>query len=712
MLRKRFSYLILIIFLVSILLIVFLQFNSGSSIQNLIKNNQTLLHEFEVQQSLEQVKTDVVFLESNVRGLVITQDSLHAATVEDEMKKINEKLSKILTIIKDQQYAPLANKLLTAVHQKQEFTKEILEAFKKDGKLAAEKLINTNRGKLLRDTIFEVIRQINLNRQVELTGISASIAANGARAKRWGLILAGIAGICCLITFWYLINQSRGQVKLIETLNASEKKIKEVSMIKDQFMANMSHEIRTPMNAILGFAGLLQNTELDANQEKYVKSIKTSADNLLTIINDILDLAKMESGIVTLEKSRFSIMELMDSLITMMDVKARNNHLYLQLHADGNLPAIVVGDKVRLTQILVNLISNGLKFTEKGGVKVYVKLLNQRQDVVTIRFIVKDTGIGIAPQQQQKIFERFQQAETDSKRRFGGTGLGLAIVKQLVEIQNGKISVESEPGKGSKFIVDLTYELITDNEEQEISLQSQQKHLPAKTKLLVAEDNVMNKELMKHLLKRWKFNYEIVDNGKQAVEALQKNKFDLVLMDIQMPEMDGYTATEKIRRELQMDIPIIAMTAHALAGEREKCIAAGMNDYISKPLQPDELYRLITKHAVSNSNKPIVNLDYLHSLSKGDKDFETEMLASFRSQMPESMNSLKEAINAKDYPSVVAIAHTMKSMAAYVGASELNQLLQEIEQASAAKSSINIISQKYLQAEELINLVLAEINHV
>jgi signal transduction histidine kinase/CheY-like chemotaxis protein len=553
-----------------------------------------------------------------------------------------------------------------------------------------------------------------MDRQIELSGISVSVSANGVRAKKWGIVLAIVACLASMIAFWYLISQGQRQQKLIQILDTSEKKLKEASKIKEQFVANISHEIRTPMNGILGFTGLLQKTPLDKNQHEYVKAIRSSGENLLTIINDILDLSRIESGMMRIEKVPFNIRELLDSLATMLNTKAKNLGLYLHTQVDNSVPEILAGDAVRLTQILMNLIGNALKFTHEGGVTIKVQDAERKMDTIYLRILVADTGIGIDREKQQTIFERFHQAEAETSRRYGGTGLGLSIVKQLIDLQNGSISVESEAGKGSVFTVLIPYHIPTDAEAAATVFPvSLHEPLQQKIKILVAEDNPMNRKLIKYLLEQWDIDFDIVTNGIEAVKCLQQKPgvHDLVLMDIQMPELDGYAATEKIRYELNLQIPIIAMTAHALAGEKEKCLGAGMDDYISKPLNEEQLYKLINKHARKeniNLVSPVIDMTYLRSLSKGDEEFEKNMVRSFSQQVPEELNDLKMAIGQKDYEQVRAIAHKMKSTISYLGLQKLTPLLQQVEQDAVNKRDFAEIQNKFVLINTICQLAIRE----
>jgi CheY-like chemotaxis protein len=358
------------------------------------------------------------------------------------------------------------------------------------------------------------------------------------------------------------------------------------------------------MNAIIGFTNILKRTSLETDQRIYVQNIHSAGENLLALINDILDLSKIEAGMIQLEETNFSLRSLVSSIAAMFDEKIKEKSLYLTSEVKEEIPDILTGDAVRLTQILVNLLSNAIKFTEVGGVKLIVDLVKIEKEKVRIKIFIIDSGIGIAKEKQDAIFERFQQAEAETTRRFGGTGLGLSIVKQLVELQGGSLTMKSETGKGSEFIVDIEYKLPDEEKMLSDALAAAEINTVSfsEVKVLIAEDNPMNQQLIKHLMKNWAIKHTVVSNGLEAIEALRKENFSLILMDIQMPDMDGYTATAVIRAELQSQIPIIAMTAHAMMGEKEKCIQLGMNDYISKPLKETVLYNIIAQYSYQGIN--------------------------------------------------------------------------------------------------------------
>jgi signal transduction histidine kinase/CheY-like chemotaxis protein len=383
-----------------------------------------------------------------------------------------------------------------------------------------------------------------------------------------------------------------------ENLKRERDRAEASEKVKQLFLANMSHEIRTPMNAILGFARLLEESLTEKELQDYVKVIIKSGDDLLVILNDILDFSRMEAGKVNFEQQSFSLTNTIDSIVTMMEPKAASKKLHIRSAIDDTIPSIIIGDSVRLSQIILNLVSNAIKFSDKGEIKISIEIINETDDKMVIKFVVKDNGIGIPLKKQAKIFESFEQATSDTARKFGGTGLGLSISKQLVEQQGGKIYVESEPGKGSEFhftlpflkaTVGLLKEDITVNETNEpVTAIKSGKSI----RVLVAEDNSINRMLIVKILQKREFEIDLADNGVIALNMVKDKDYDIILMDVQMPEMDGYEATRVIRDmgEQKRYVPIIAMTAHTIKGERERCIEMGMDDYISKPFNTDELF--------------------------------------------------------------------------------------------------------------------------
>lgn len=675
MARLGVRYLIFWLFLAGICIIVFLQVVSGYNTNRIISGNRNLLTELSYQKEIRRLEADVLTIESDIRGAVITQDSSHLTNVQNKIETVQSALNSLKNHIGTKSSYNI-DLLKDLVQKKIDFSYRILNAFNTQGKAAGEAVINTNRGKVLRDSIVIITSRIDSVRQAELQKIYGSIEMTGRRARIWSFVFSGFALVLVVFAFIYILNKGRQQTRMIEALNEAEKRNREAAILKEQFLANMSHEIRTPINAILGFTNLLKRTHLSGEQGQFVKNIHSSGENLLVIINDILDLSKIESGMIHFEKNEFSMRSLVSSVSSMFSEKVRQKKLRLIDKVDDMVPDHLLGDPVRLTQILTNLLSNAVKFTDKGEIHLLVNAASIHGDKAKLQIIVADTGIGISRDKQHAIFERFHQAEAETTRRYGGTGLGLSIVRELAERQGGRIKLESEAGKGSKFIIELEYDVL---EAQSVLQESVSPEVIEgkldKIRLLLAEDNEMNQQLIEFLMKKWKISYDLVSTGKEAVEAVRGQQYSLILMDIQMPEMDGYNATEIIRKEIGSEVPIIAMTAHAMAGEKEKCIRLGMNDYISKPIKEDLLYSLIGQYALGNEvggeQNRLINLNYLHELSGNDQEFEKEILQQFILQTPKELSDLQEAIEQNDPSRIRRIAHSLKSTVGYVGMAEL-----------------------------------------
>ncbi len=371
----------------------------------------------------------------------------------------------------------------------------------------------------------------------------------------------------------------------------------EARKTQEQFLANMSHEIRTPMNGVIGMIELLAATELNDDQQDYVATIQESADNLMVIINDILDLTKIVAGKISIERIDYNFSHLIATIIKAHKCKADKKGILLNTNIDQQMYPVLSGDPVKLSQILNNLIGNAIKFTENGEVNVAIRLQKNQEQHDTLRFSISDTGIGIAEENAASVFERFTQVSGDSKRKYGGTGLGLTITKQLIELQGGTIQVKSKQDEGSVFTFYLpvykgNYQHRPEKKITSKELDDQLKNL----RILLVEDNLINQKVAARVLTSQGALVDIAKHGREAVEMLKKKQYDIILMDLQMPEMDGYEATEIIRNNTEMptsNIPIIAMTASALIADRTKCLQAGMNDYIAKPFLAGDLYKKI-----------------------------------------------------------------------------------------------------------------------
>ena len=397
--------------------------------------------------------------------------------------------------------------------------------------------------------------------------------------------------------------QKRFENELIEAkqnAEAATKRAEESNKLKEAFLANMSHEIRTPMNAIIGFSDILSKSKLEEREREFAKTIKAAGENLLTIINDILDISKIEAGMMTFEEHIFSVKEIFESLNVMMMGKAKEKNLELVFICAKDVPDNLLGDPTRLTQILINLAGNAIKFTRKGTVSVNAWINKTENEISFVEFSIADTGIGIPADKLEHIFERFRQAESHTTRKYGGTGLGLSIAKQLIELQNGTLTVKSELQSGSVFSFCIPYQksekkqIVHDFTDKKYNMEEL-----SKLNILLVEDNPLNVKLILSLFSEYNLKIQVAENGSVGIEKIKENNFDIVLMDMEMPVMNGYEAADYIRKELKNNIPIIAMTAHAMAGEKEKCLSLGMNDYISKPINANLLFEKMYNETIN-----------------------------------------------------------------------------------------------------------------
>jgi signal transduction histidine kinase/FixJ family two-component response regulator len=531
---------------------------------------------------------------------------------------------------------------------------------------------------------------------------------NNQAIFRNSLIIAVVFLLMLLMLLYnrYLVKQKAAE----EILKAKE--------IQEQFLANTSHEIRTPMNGIIGMTSQLLDSPLNKEQLEYAEAIKESSNNLLVIINDLLDLSKIKAGKMAFEMIPFNLTDLCKNLIFTLQYRSSEKDIHLISSIDEKIPSVLLGDPVRLNQVLLNLAGNAIKFTEKGEVKINVKLLRDDGRNVRLFFSVQDTGIGIPNDKLDKIFESFTQVNATTTRKYGGTGLGLTIAKQIIEQQGGKISVSSKVNEGSTFSFILDFKR-TDKQIRKTPQGQPAEAAPvladlSNVEILVVDDNRVNQRVASLTLKKWNASVSVADNAASAIELLQERAFHVILMDIAMPEMDGIIATQHIRTQLAApasQTPIIAMTASALIGEEEKCISAGMNDYISKPFNPADLYNKIRKLVPEQpgASRKTIDLTLLHKRAEGDKEYLKEIFESYITEMPDYLAELNRLILLKDWPGIGRQAHKMKSPIALVGAHRLKKLLERIELEADSESKQAGLAEIFDEVDDLCLKTIEEI---
>ncbi len=490
-----------------------------------------------------------------------------------------------------------------------------------------------------------------------------------------------------------------------EQLLVAKKVAENANMAKSHFLAQMSHEIRTPMNGVLGIASLLLNTSLNKKQSEFVRTIRKSGKSLLNLINDILDFSKIEAGKLELEWINFNLREIIEETVDMLTERAGEKHINLACVIQSTAPPYVMGDPGRLRQILLNLLGNAIKFTHHGEILLHVSSKSKENQDVHLHFEIRDSGIGIEPKKQKEIFTAFSQADGSTTRQFGGTGLGLAICQQLVHLMNGEIGVRSVAGQGATFWFTTVLAI---GEAEESSTDAQKLIVTKKfnASILVAEDNVTNQIVARGMLEQFGCRVDLAENGMEAVITAEKEQYDLIFMDCQMPVMDGYEATENIRKmEKQAgkrQTPIIALTAYAMKGDKERCLGAGMDDYIPKPFNEEHLLSMLSawlpdesltmsektvsiKGKKTNEQSSAIHIDRntINNLSQlqqpGKPDFINRLVTIYLQSSPEILQALNQAAKNNDIERLWQSAHSLKSSSASLGANRLSSLCHELE---------------------------------
>jgi PAS domain S-box-containing protein len=519
-----------------------------------------------------------------------------------------------------------------------------------------------------------------------------------------------------------------------ELIEAREEALRSMKA-KETFLSTMSHELRTPLNAVVGMTHLLMDENPRPEQLPYLHTLRFAAENLLVLINDILDFSKIEAGKIAFEHTAFNLRELIASTKNTFNLRASEKGIGFRIRIEKNVPEFIKGDPVRLNQIITNLLSNAIKFTEQGKVVMEVTVQQESAEHVVLHFSVTDTGIGIPKEQHSRIFDYFTQASDDTTRKYGGTGLGLAIVKRLLELQGSKIHLQSEEGKGSCFSFALSFSKTNERpgagskagglNKKKMSLEGLQ--------VLLVEDNETNRTVASKFLEKWGIRPDVAVNGVEALQAVRQQAYHLILMDLQMPEMDGYQATVAIRnreRELGLSpVPIIALTASVLGDVRNKVMQAGMTDYISKPFHPEELYKKLVAHLPPDfspvameaikvlppkssrrrkSENPVIHLDKIADFAMGDPAFERELihiyLKTFR-QLPEQV---RECIAQADVQQMDALLHkvkpTLRSLAARRIENTLRTILQRMKNQEPIDETLQQLIEMSATAVDMLQL--------
>jgi PAS domain S-box-containing protein len=557
-------------------------------------------------------------------------------------------------------------------------------------------------------TFLPVLKQQHLDRQQGKGGVYEVQMVKKGGERIWFLfsgtpILDAHGIVTGSIGIHYDITYSK---KLQLALDEARRRAEAAQDAEKQFLANMSHEIRTPLNAIIGMAHLLYDTQPTEEQSEFLGILKNSSEILRLLISDVLDLSKIRSGNIEVQKVEMDVVGIVRTLVKSSQLRLEDRPLSIESHIDPKLHNMVIGDDLLLNQILTNLIGNAEKFTAKGSIDVSVKIKKRHNTRLLLEFSIADTGIGISKNKHQAIFQTFQQVDGDIKRKFGGTGLGLAITKQLIELQGGSISVKSRLGKGSVFTFTIPYEAsnkVAVSETHE-TLESMSLDLDAAGKtILVVEDNYMNRKYISTLLTKWRIEHDIAHHGKEGFAMARNKPYDLILMDVQMPEMDGYETTIAIRnsQNFNRETPIIALTASALVSQKDRALTVGMNDYLSKPFKPAQLFEKLQSFGQRVANKDHytegvdnnsgdeeetlfsynkrLDKNLLKDLYGDDLDYAREMFDTFLNKSLPEVALLKRQLTTENWTELGRLAHKLKPSFGMVGLGDMEEKMQCIE---------------------------------
>ena len=724
--------------LVLIGIIIYTQYYSQKNIKALKEANEIASNTFEINNRLQELVYYVESAEIFAREHHKAPKTISKESIKDTLAIIN----KHLDVLKKQQqnkslYVAELDDIITLVNSK---LTSLNIFIKNDEENVPQNYNNKQIDQFLavsiNDSLYNKVLVVQQNLESDLKNTFIETNSYSEKVLKLDTLLAILFILALAILGTLIIKRLLDQLSLIYKIAEEKDRADSSAVVKEQFLANMSHEIRTPINAVVGFANLLQKTTLDTDQQQFVNLIQNSGENLLSVVNDILDISKIEAGMMRITNEPFNMFEVCHSLEMMFKHKVTEKNLRFNFEFDKKIPEKLIGDSERLNQVLINLLNNAIKFTESGSVKLSVNLLHVNEKQASVQFVVKDSGIGISKEKLETIFERFEQADNNTARQYGGTGLGLAIVEKIVKMQQGQVTVDSNIGSGTSFTVILNFDIVHNvlsNEDKIINRYNNKDVIKDfnKFKILVAEDNKTNQTLLKFILQQWNLPYDLAENGQQVLDKLKQDNYDLILMDIQMPIMDGYDASKKIRKELNVQVPIIAMTAHVLPTEKQKCIDAGMDDYISKPIDENIFLNMLEKYLskVAKTKNEIVKLqnhneliyidyNYLNKVFSGNVSFINEIMTQFKEQYPTELEELLSAVNNKDKSQVLKCTHHTRTTVTSLSAnSPIKQMLENIENYATEDNWIMIneelnklLATKTIVIHEIENVLLKKQN--
>lgn len=690
-------------------------------------NNQAALT-FSINNRLQEMVNEAFELENKFIRHSLKKINPPYNQLKDSLTRLGYNITILSQTITNSQDSNTLVSLVSIIDNQVGLSFRLLNAIEAGNDTVQRKLVDSLKEGHFGDSIYAraISFQQSLEENLSETLIQNNKLTEGLSSLNRILAIVSMAAIMLLATI--IIRRQRKQLKLIKELEEAKTQALHSANIKNQFLANMSHEIRTPLNALQGFSKLLSETTLDKNQKKYTQIIASSSDNLLNLVNDILDFSKIEAGAFVIRNKPFQLLVILHELQSMFEAQAVAKGLQLEFENDSELPETLAGDAGRIRQVLLNLLSNAIKFTEKGKVKVMTKLLREDEKNAVIKFIVADSGVGIPADKTESIFERFEQLDNSLTRHYGGTGLGLAISKRLIELMGGTITLKSQLNAGSEFIVEVKLskwnELTEKTPVEDTIMQENNNNSYADISdalVLVVEDNPMNQQLIEILLERNGYKFILVKNGIEALEVIEREKPDLILMDIQMPEMDGLEATRHLRNKMGPGVPVIAMTAHVLPGEKERCLDAGMSDYMSKPVDEAVLIQKLTYYLgpkpsiiraqiskyTSVKNEEL-KLDYLYQICNNDLERINVILKHLQDQLKTDVIVLEAELISNNLAGIKRICHYLKSTLSPID--EENEAPESLRKFNEYIIRENTFEEILNEGQKLISVIRKTIN--
>lgn len=641
----------------------------------------------------------MVDAETAERGYAITHEKEFLQPYEDAQVRLADVYEVLRKDTEDNpEHQARLRKVKELVDEGMTFFSGVIALVKEGNAETAVKRVQSGKGKRIMDEIRIQLGKMEeqenmLLRQLVEKNQEAGRIQNVTMYVSLFLVLALMT-----IAVYNMVSDIRRRIQVEKELLYLKEKAIEASEMKSHFLANMSHEIRTPLNGIHGMIELMLQTKLTNEQKDYIDTLKESSAALLALINDILDLSKIEAGRLDLEVIPFEPHEVASAVTKVLEYSAQHKNLKIEVHSHKPVPEIVLGDGLRLRQILMNLVGNAIKFSSQGTIQIHISMVDMHASRARLRFEVVDEGVGFDDETKKKLFKTFSQADSSTTRKYGGTGLGLAICRQLVELMGGQIDVFSNPGKGSTFWFEIPYDVSSVRiSKAKEAYEQQPLGLDGKAPMvLVVEDHLVNQKVVTNLLNKIGCQYKLANDGFEALEILKSEKFDVILMDCHMPKMDGYETTAIIRSGkdvLQPEIPIIAATANVIKGEKEKCLAAGMNDYISKPMALTELQAKIAKWVAvrpeAAASVSLINpaaIQKMQGLSDEDQNLYQDIVDIFVSTFPQDLSEMRQMLDHSEYLDLAERAHKVKSTCSHLGITPMVEICFFIEHNSFPKN--------------------------